>query len=315
VVNTEERAAFLERRKKGIGGSDAAAVIGFSPYRTALDVYLEKRGEIEPDDLSDNLAVQCGIELEDFVARKYATETGNAVERVPETLVHPVHGFMLANLDGRVIGKPRGVECKTASPIQAKNSDLWGRAGTDEIPQQYLCQVQHYLGVTNLEAFDVPVLFLGAEFRIYTVHRNQAFIDALIDAEAAFWNGVVNGIPPNAQTIADTRRKFPSHVAKTKVEADEYTRELVEEYLSLDEQIKALREVEERKENIAAKIGDFMGTNEVLTIGGVDRLSFKGQSTGKRLPSSFKNAEPDIFAKYAVEGQTRIMRILKEKKS
>jgi len=315
MTTTEERANWLERRRQGIGGSDAAAAIGLSPYRTPYDVYLEKRGEIEPEDLSDNLAVQCGIELEDFVARKYMKETGNEIEHVPEMLVHPEHTFMLANLDRRVVGKPRGVECKTASPLQAKNDDLWGKPGSDQIPQQYIFQCMHYMAITGLEAFDVPVLFLGAEFRVYTVRRNEPFIARLIESESAFWNLVQTGQPPTAQTIADTRRKFPDHRPKTSVEADEYTRELVEEYLFLDEQVKALREVEERKENLAAKIGDFMGENEILKVNGVDRISFKGQSTGKRLPSSFKNDEPEIFSKYAVEGHTRIMRILKEKKS
>jgi putative phage-type endonuclease len=314
-MTTEERAAWLQARKLGLGGSDAAVALGFSEYKTPYQLWAEKRGEVEPDDLSGNPHVEWGNRLESVVAEKYADETGREIACVDEMLVHPDHPWMLANLDRRIVGESRGLEIKTSSAL-VNGRDAWGPAFSDQVPEAYLLQVHHYLTVTQYDVFDLAVLFLkDLDFRIYEIRRNPHFSAQLIEGERAFWHGVVNGIPPNAQTIADTRRKFPSHVAKTTIEADEYTRELLEEYLSLDEQIKAMREVEERKENLAARIGDFMGTNEVLTVNGVDRLSFKGQSTGKRLPSSFKDAEPDMFAKYAVEGHTRVMRILKEKKS
>jgi putative phage-type endonuclease len=313
-MNTEERAAWLARRREGLGGSDAAVALGFSEYKTPYQLWAEKRGEVEPDDLSDNKHVEWGNRLEAVVAEKYADETGREIACVDEMLVHPDHPWMLANLDRRIVGESRGLEIKTSSAL-VNGREAWGEAGSDMVPESYLLQVHHYLTVTQYDVFDLAVLFLkDLDFRIYTIHRNPHFSARLIEGESAFWNLVQTGQPPNAQTIADTRRKFPNHIAKTSIEADEYTRELVQEYLFLDDQVKALREVEERKENIAAKIGDFMGTNEILTIGGVDRLSFKGQSTGKRLPSSFKDDEPEIFQKYALEGHTRVMRIVKEKR-
>jgi putative phage-type endonuclease len=314
-MTTEERAVWLEARRKGLGGSDASAALGFSPYTTPFELWQEKRGEVPDKDLSDNPFVEWGSRLEDVVADAYAEKTGNKVHRVNSIIHHPNHPIMLANLDRRVVGKPHGLEVKTANAWAARDKDEWGETGTDQIPAHYVFQVQHYMAVMNYVRFDVAALIGGNDFRIYTIHRNDAFIESLIAGELAFWSLVQTDVPPAAKTISDTRRKFASHVAKTYVEATDDVKPLVEEYLSLTEQLKAFKALDERKEELQAQIGDFMATNEILTVGGVDRLSFKGQSTGKRLPSSFKNAEPDIFAKYAVEGQTRIMRILKEKKS
>jgi len=314
-MTTEERAAWLAARKLGLGGSDAAAALGFSDYKTPFELWQEKRGEVPDEDLSDNPFVEWGNRLEDVISDAYSEKTGQKVHRVNRILKHPEHPWMLANLDRRVVGDKRGLEVKTANAWAARDGESWGETGTDKIPEHYLLQCAHYMAVTGFISFDLAVLVGGNDFRIYTIARNEDLIAHLIEGESAFWNLVQTGVPPAAKTISDTRAKFRTHVAKTYVEATDDVKPLVEEYLALTEQLKAFKALDERKEELQAQIGDFMQTNEVLTVNGVDRLSFKGQSTGKRLPSSFKNDEPDMFSKYAVEGHTRIMRILKEKKS
>jgi putative phage-type endonuclease len=314
-MNDDERKEWVRARRLGLGGSDAAAALGFSPYTTPYELYLEKRGEVPDKDLSDNPFVEWGSRLEDVISDAYSEKTGQKVHRVNRILKHPEHPWMLANLDRRIVGDKRGLEVKTANAWSGRDAETWGASGTDIVPEHYLLQCAHYLAVTGYTAFDLCVLIGGNDLRIYTIARNEALIAHLIEGESAFWNLVKTGVPPAAKTISDTRAKFRTHIAKTYVEATDDVKPLVEEYLSLTEQLKAFKALDERKEELQAQIGDFMGMNEVLTVNDVDRLSFKGQSTGKRLPSSFKDAEPEIFAKYAVEGHTRVMRILKDKKS
>lgn len=145
-------AEWLALRKTGIGGSDAPVVCGMSPWKSALELYLEKRGEAEPEDLSDNDAVRFGTLLEDVIADEYVRRTGRKVRRVNRQLRAKDHPFMVANLDRDVVGQPRILECKTAG-IHAK--DEWGEQGTDEVPEYYLLQCTHYLAATvNVVLYD-----------------------------------------------------------------------------------------------------------------------------------------------------------------
>ena len=109
MLTTEQ----LEARKAGIGGSDAAAIMGLSPWKTATEVYLEKRGEIAPENIDDKEVVIFGNLLEDVVAGEYARRNNVKVERRNDMFKHAKHPFMLANIDRKVVGVKKGLECKT----------------------------------------------------------------------------------------------------------------------------------------------------------------------------------------------------------
>ena len=186
----------LEFRMSGIGGSDSAAVIGVSPYTSARALYHEKVGDIEPDDLSDNDAVHFGNVLEDIVAQEYMRRTGRKVRRKNASLRHPDLPFIIGHIDRDVVGLPRALECKT-SDAMAFNFGDWGPEGTDEVPEHYFTQAQHYMGLLpKVDVFDLAVLVGGNRFRLYHIHRDDTFIRDLFDADAAFWRDHVEKKTP-----------------------------------------------------------------------------------------------------------------------
>ncbi|OQS36805.1 hypothetical protein B0T40_10490 [Chromobacterium haemolyticum] len=201
------RDEWLALRNTGIGGSDAGTVLGVNPYKTPLQLYLEKRNELEPDDIGAKDAVHFGNVLEDVVAQEYSRRTGRRVERCNTMLRHPKHDFMLGNLDrlvweGDKRPQHRGeirtrhlLECKTALGRFIDKS-AWGPDGSDEVPITYMAQCQHYLAVTDAEQIDLAVLLSGPEFRIYPIRRDDDLIAAMIEQEAEFWEQVKSGRAP-----------------------------------------------------------------------------------------------------------------------
>jgi putative phage-type endonuclease len=153
---TKEQLIF---RKKGIGGSDAAAVLGISPWKSALDVYLDKVQVSIIESLEGTTKVmQRGTQLEPFVRQLFEETTGHTVKKGIETQVDVDHPFMLANVDGFISSQKAIVEFKTASYTK-KTKNEWGTEGTAEIPKQYIAQVAHYARVMGVEKVYIGVLF------------------------------------------------------------------------------------------------------------------------------------------------------------
>lgn len=183
------RDQFLKERMRGIGGSDAPALLGLSTRKTPLEIYLQKRGELAEE--PDNAAMRAGRMLEPVVRQMYAEDTGRIVTQPKDMIVHAKHGFMIGHPDGLIPAERRLYEGKTA------RSDYgWGAPGTDEIPHEYVIQVQHYLCITGYEVADVGVLIAGSDFRIYEVPADRELQESIIEAEANFWPLVTRGEPP-----------------------------------------------------------------------------------------------------------------------
>ena len=184
---TEEQ---LLERKSGIGGSDAGAILGVSPWTTPLELYLEKTGQ--SPGIEQTEVMEWGSRLEAAVADAAAERMGVPLSPCAEQLVHPAYPWMIANLDREIPGKAI-VEIKTTG----FRDDAWGEAGTDQIPPQYLAQVSHYMAVRDYDLAYVPVLFMAErKLNIYEVHRDAELEALLIQAESDFWNEcVVKRIP------------------------------------------------------------------------------------------------------------------------
>lgn len=191
-----DRNTWLEDRRRGIGGSDVGPILGVSPYRTPLDVFRDKRGELV--DRPETEPMRWGTLLEPIVRQEYASITGREV-LLPDggMLQHPRFAFMLANIDG-FTSDGRIYEGKTARTAQG-----WGEPGTDEVPQGYLLQVQHYMAVTGYAVADIAVLIGGSDFRIYTIEADAELHEMLVDAEAEFWRRVEENDPPEPISYAD----------------------------------------------------------------------------------------------------------------
>ena len=183
------REEWLEARRKGIGGSDASAILGLNPYSSPLKVYLDKIGKSEEPETNE--AMRQGTDLEAYVAERFTEETGLKVKKCNKILQHPEYPFMLANVDRLIVGHDWGLECKTTSPYSKFKFD------EGEINPHYYWQSTHYMAVTGFEKWYVAVLVLGKAFHVFEIQRDDAAIQMLVDREQDFWeNNVLRKDPP-----------------------------------------------------------------------------------------------------------------------
>lgn len=183
------RAEWLELRRTGIGGSDAAAIVGLSPWATPYTVYMDKQGLLPEKE--DTEAMRQGQDLEEYVARRFMEQTGKKVRRCNYMIRNLRHSFALADIDFRVACENAGLECKTTSTLDLKQ--FHGA----EFPERYYAQCVHYLAVTGADRWYLAVLVLGRGFFVFTLERDEAEIAALMDAERQFWQRVQERNPPD----------------------------------------------------------------------------------------------------------------------
>lgn len=297
LVNTKDmkRDEWLKIRKQGIGSSDAAAAIGLNPYKSQLELWMEKTGrdrEIpKPDPNDDSAPVFWGNVLEPIVAVQYAKKTGNKVRRVNAVLQHPAPelSWMLANIDREVTGSPEVqiLECKTAGINGAR---LW----KDGVPEYVQVQVLHQLAVTGKQAADVAVLVAGQELRIFRVERDEAMIAQLIELEKQFWHYVETDTPPPADGSASAdlalRCLFPRDDGEVVDLTD--NPELSQAYEELKQIRQEIAEQEKRESNLKQKLQQAMGeaSKAVFSNGFVtwrkakDSMTFNTAALLKDLP-------------------------------
>lgn len=222
LVKTKElpREDWLAVRKQGIGSSDAASAIGLNPYKSQLELWLEKTnrdgGLPKADPHDEESPLYWGNILEPIVAAHYTRRTGNRVRRINAVLQHPDPSlpWMLANIDREVTGVPdvQILECKTAGINGAR---LW----KEGVPEYVQLQVHHQLAVTGKQTADVAVLLGGQHLEIHRIERDEALIARLIELERQFWHFVETDTPPPADgsNSADTalRCLYPEDKGQT----------------------------------------------------------------------------------------------------
>ena len=303
------REQWLAERRKGIGGSDAAAACGLDPFKTRLRLYLEKRGEVAEEDISQKMSVRFGNRLEQAVADEYEQQTGQKVARVNRILQSKTHPFMLANLDRRIIGSRRILEIKTTGYWAAKSDEDWGPAGTDLVPIRYMMQVQHYMHVAEASGADLAVLIGGQEFRCYTIQRDKALIDLLIEHETDFWRRVQQGDPPPAVSLDDSLSRFP--VAQDRVVYA--TDEIAEMVGVLSDHKRYEKERKAEIEAIKARVTEFMGDGNVLMLGQTPIATWKNRAKTSLDTDRLKKERPEVYEEFARRGSARAFLLAGEK--
>lgn len=178
IVNNEQhREAWLDLRRGGIGGSEAAAIVGVDPWSTAFELFHDKKGRVEPKEQTRQM--EWGHRLEDSVRRWFADETGLPVVKRDVMYQHPDHPWMLANMDGEV-GDDAILECKNTD---ARHEEDWA----DGPPLHYTLQTNHYLAVSGRRRAYIAVLIGGNDPRYFVLDRDEELIGMLIAAEERFW--------------------------------------------------------------------------------------------------------------------------------
>lgn len=290
----EDRAAWLEARRTGIGGSDAAAVLGLSKWQTPLSVWLDKTGQAEG--VEENEPMRWGSLLEPVIRQEYAQRTGREIV-MPGLLRHPKHDWMLATPDG-VSRDNRLIEIKTA-----RSADGWGEPGSDQVPEDYLIQVQHYMAVTALPVADIAVLIGGSDFRIYTVDADAELHDMLMSAEDAFWRTVIDRTPPEPISYADAMAMYGKRVRKdSAVVASEEVLTALDELKSIRAAIKKEEAEEEARKAVIIKA---MGEHDTLIdAAGKVLVTWRMSAPPMRLDGkALAKAHPDIHAAFLKEGE------------
>ncbi|SEF87626.1 YqaJ viral recombinase family protein [Paenibacillus sp. UNC499MF] len=264
LVNTRELSygEWLAWRRQGIGGSDAAAVCGADKWKSALEVYLDKTGELPPAEEKE--AMRLGSKLKDFIAREFTDRTGHRVMRRNSIFQHPEHSFMLAGLDRWVIGSQAGLLCKTAGEF---SKEEWEEG---RVPARIDFQCQHYMAVTGAGHWWVAVLIGGNKFRTVRLERSEERIEELIERETVFWNGHVLEKRPPAFDGTDAssdllNRLYPPVTSRTSsVPLTEEAERWIGQYRqgAEEERAAALRKTE--AEN---KLKGLLGEHEQGTVG------------------------------------------------
>lgn len=288
--------SWLKYRKQGIGGSDAGAVCGLNPYRTAIQVYYDKTSDSIED--VDNEAMRQGRELEEYVARRFCEASGKKVRRANDMFYDEKNPFMLADVDRMIVGENAGLECKTASPY---SEEKWR---DDKIPLSYQLQCYHYMSVCNADAWYIAVLIYGRDFKYYKIERDNEVIENLIRIEKEFWNEYVlkQVIPdPDGSKTADVaiaeRFKESKSITIPLTGFDERL-ERRQELLSL------LEKIETEKRQIDQELKLYLGDAEIAENEHY-RISWKNFSRSSIDEKRLKAEQPEIYKKYRRETTSR----------
>jgi len=186
---TEKQKAF---RKQGIGGSDANIIMGGDAERI-IRLWKEKRGEIEPEDLSRVLPVRMGSFTEEFNITWFEEETGKVVTRQGEQIISGTEHFMLCTLDGETTWE-RGLAVFEAKHVSAFQTE-------EAIQERYFPQVQHCMRVCGHQKAYLSVFFGTMKWKLFEIDADPIYQGQMIAAERNFWECVQNGTPPVAVEI------------------------------------------------------------------------------------------------------------------
>jgi len=286
----------IEERKSGIGGSDVGCILGLNKYKSPFELYLEKIGEVESPDLSDNETVHFGNVLEDVIADEYARRTGMNVRRRNTALSNKENPWMLANIDRSVDGESMVLECKTAGQYMTGD---WGPEGTDEVPDSYMAQVIWYMSVTGYSRADLAVLIGGRDFRIYNFYRDVEMELMVIDKAKSFWfDNVAKKIPPPPSCTRDLETLYASDNGSLMIA----TTDLQDKVFELKEKKADIKRFELVKEMLEFDIKKEMGESQILgSTEGKKLCTWKSPKPGKRLDGKRLKVEmPQLWKEFSI---------------
>ena len=297
-TRTLDRQQWLSVRQGGIGSSDAAAAVGLCPYKSQLELWMEKTGRTPTEDtpLGMDDPRYWGTLLEPYVAVAYSQQTDRKVRKVNAVLQHPTFPYMLANIDREVVGCPdvQILECKTAGEWGSK---LW----RDGVPEYVQLQVQHQLAVTNQRAADVAVLLCGQRLEIYRIERDEEVIARLMVLEARFWQYVTTDTEPPADGSESSghalRQLYPGGGNTLDFCENRALSDTFAELVALKDELEIRgKDAERLKQTLQQAMGD--AARAVFATG---EVTFKRAQDGTSLDTKrLAHDHPNLVARYTV---------------
>ena len=265
-TRTSSREEWLEDRRKSLGGSDMGAVLGLNAYASPYTVWMDKTGRKPP--IEQNEWMRLGNDLEDYVAQRFSEKSGLKVVNDTATWRNSKFPHIHANIDRKVVGQKAGVECKVTSTYNEKKY----RDG--KFIDSYYAQCVTYLAVTEFDRWYLVVLIYGVGVRIYqmtripddtvpewcesSVYVDDAEIEALGKAAVDFWHYVETDTPPPADGLPATSEALAEMYPESNRECADLVgfENDLQQYITLGEQIKALKLLQDEKAN---KVKSFLG--------------------------------------------------------
>lgn len=240
------REQWLMERKSGVGGSDVAPILGLSPFKTAFEIWLDKTNtDLEQSPVDELERVQFGRLMEDIIAREYARREGVKVRRRHELVRHARYPWMIASPDRLIDGKRCGLECKNVDAMAFRLGD-WGEPGTDQAPDEYVLQCQHYMIVLDYPVWHLAACVGGNRLVTFVIERDKELAEMLVEAEHTFWQCVEQRRQPDIdyahRTTPDVLRRLYSGTNG--------------ETIYLGEDIAHWHHVKEQADRIAKQYGD-----------------------------------------------------------
>lgn len=298
-----DRSAWLDLRRKGIGGSDAPAVAGVSKWKSPLEVYLEKIGQIDKRDETES--IYWGERLEEIVAEEFQRRSGKKVRRKRYVCRSSRNPFMIANIDREVVGENAGLECKTTSVFNANNWDL------DHVPDDYMLQCQHYMEVMDWDYIYLAVLIGGQKFRWMKIDRDPDLIGQLVSIERNFWRRVESKDPPpvdGSKAATDILNFLYGEAGEGVIDLPEESLGCVLDYFEFSHEENTAKE---QKDEASNRLKNLLKDNREGRIDNF-RVIWQPVTTQRLNTTRLKTESPDLYEKYLEESTYRKFSIKKE---
>lgn len=299
-------------RAKYLGGSDIAAVLGISPWRTRLDLWRDKTTpRVEGP---QKRVFARGQRWESVVAEMLVDDLqrrGHAVEIVASNLRYQdlEHPFMAAEIDFelRLDGAEDITNCelKTVHPFRMRD---WGDTGSDDLPVHYTAQVMHGLGVTRRRKGMLAALFGADELRTYPVDADDETIAGMRGQAVAFWvDHVLTGLPPAPKTLADLDILFGKKPEGPPLLADPELTARVMRLRALLSEIKA-REAEAEAVEFDIKLA-MREASEIVMPNGKSAIEWRLRSGSWLDDKALKEAHPAIAREFTRKWESRVFKL------
>ncbi len=311
-----DREAWLEERRKGIGASDVAAILGLSPWNTPYALYAEKVGLV-PLDAPGTEAMEFGLRAEPMLRAYFEDRTGLRVIGEQTNVVHPDHAWAKATLDGYAVEHGTDDPELAVAVVEFKST---ADAEWTEVPAHYACQATWQMFVTGAEAVMFGVLHLAfgrPTFRIYEFKRDESDIAYVADRCRRFWYDHISmGIPPEVDgsdvTTTAIVQAYPEPIGDV-LEADAAARVLVERVRNLTEMAERDDELGRAKNELRHLLREheaLVDPAEVDAKGRPRKLaSFKTQSRTSLDAAALRERYPRAAARFTRETTTRVLRV------
>lgn len=294
VIETADRASWLAARRSGVGASDVAGILGVSPWTTPFQVWVSKVDGDAPEPEADE-NMEWGLRLEDVILDEAETRLGPIAGR--QSLIrsaHPGREWMMATPDGFL---------ENGEPVEAKKVDDWD--WPDGPPQHYRLQVLWQIAVTGAERGHIVALHRARRLAVYTVERDEATIEGLIETCGEFWASVHDGsVPPevSAEDSAFLASLWPQHVDE-EVEVDG---DLIAELRSARAEFDAAKR---RKDAAEAALKDSLGEASTATFDGAVVATWKTQQSRRIDSDRLRKEFPDVAAECTKVSSSRVLRV------